>query len=217
MKNFYINYRTLIPYVAYIASIISLFFVSLAALASRKQNILKTAPLFNLEINDDRLKLLNLNSGFAYELCSEPFIHISRDTSLLSLYKPSRYVYTIKLCGKNYIETNEESRYMDVLINGKKVETNIGNYFFGSLLSKSKKGEICLFFKDSQSKRFITRIRALHDDSTINNRIYFNFYKPATYLPWYRLDIWVWYLIRSIKTYFYLYFKLIKDKFRLKS
>ncbi len=77
MSEFLNRDKDLLASIASIAAIISFFYVFLAALASRKQNILKTAPLLSLRYENGELTLTNLNEQFAHKFESEPFIHLT--------------------------------------------------------------------------------------------------------------------------------------------
>lgn len=194
-SDWLVQNKDILASVASIATIISLFFLLLASLASRKQNILKTAPLFALSYINREIVLINLNKTFAYKFTSEPFIHVVNKATLL--LEPGKYIYKLRFSGPNYISPNEDRRSLTLLVNNKPTNEGIMHYMFSRLIDESS-GGIYLFFRDAQNYRFIMKVKTIHDDTTINNGVIFEVVKSLTYLPWYRIDIWLKYLIRTV-------------------
>lgn len=201
MKDFFIQNNNLLGAIASLGAIITLFFVYLAALASRKQNVLTTIPLLTLEYKDEnqQLYIRNLNDSFAYRFKSEPYIHINLDKSPLSLAKTGKTIYKLSLKDGNFIAPNDERKELKVLAGNEEVKMKLWHYLFSILLNN--KSGINLFYRDSQNHRFITRVRSRHDDKTINNNVVFEIVSSPRYMPNYAIHLWIQYSARTVSAY----------------
>lgn len=199
MREFLLHNRDLFDALASLAALITLFFVSLAALASRKQNILKTVPLLTLEYKDEKIYIRNVNRSFAYSLRSEPYIHVNADTNPFALMPVGKTVYKLSSSGANYIYSYQTLKPIQILANGEPVNSELRHYLFARLLDN--KNGITLFYKDSQNHLFSTRVRSTHDSSTINNIVVFDIVSAPKYMPKYALHLWLKFGIRSLLTY----------------
>lgn len=199
MKEFFIHNSIVLGAIASLSAIITLFFVYLAALASRKQNVLATVPLLTLEYEDEQLYIRNLNNSFAYRFKSEPYIHINLDKSPLSLAKTGKTVYKLIFKEGNFIGPDENRKELKVIADDEELDNEIWHYLFSVLLNNNS--GVTLFYRDSQNHRFITRVRSKHDDKTINNRVVFEIISSPKYMPNYAILLWLQYGIRTVFAY----------------
>lgn len=208
MDAFFTKYKDVIAGIASLSAILSLYFLLLASLASRKENILKTAPLLTLEMKDGKLSVKNLNGKFAYRFKSENFYHINKESDIFGIFPVGMTVYRLEFSGTNYISSGQNNKTLKLISDNKSVTSELRHYLFARLLG-SKRG-LCLFYYDSQNHRFISRVNSDHDDSTINNNIILNVVSTPKYAPYYAIHIWIYFFFRSLHTYMKNYRALYK-------
>ena len=187
---------------ASIATIVSLYFVFLAAIASRKQNILSTVPILTIMLtrhdDNEHLSVVNINHNYAYDFKSEPYFVFVDESDMLGLYRAGKTLHRLKFHGSNFIAPDDATKPLSLMVGGKEAEPGLRHYLFARFL---KDEAIYFFYKDSQNHRFIAGAKTEHDDSTINNQITFHVVSAPRYVPWYALHIWIWYAGRTCMTY----------------
>jgi hypothetical protein len=197
MEEFLITNKELFISIASLTTVISLIIVLFALFASRKQNILKTAPLFSLMYKTsnnkpDEIILRNINNNFAYNLSSEPLLFRTKE-EVPNFFNIGKNSYRLKFKKPNYTTSNQLDKPLDLYLNDKLVNNDLHHYIYSR--SISKKG-IYLFFHDAQNHRFVMKIKAIHNDDTINNLVLFDIIKPPMHLPIYKVGFWFYYFIR---------------------